>query len=75
MTEASTGAWAGGRTEIRRKESADSNEFVVGHYGGFDGSLGRDPDGDSLEGIGGRCGEFDEGLDGDFDGSLGMGPD
>ena len=47
------GAWAGGRTEIRWKESADSDEFVVGHYGGFDGSLGREPDGDSPGGVSG----------------------
>ena len=53
LTEASTGALAGNRMEIRWKESADGDEFVGGHYGGFDGSLGREPDRDSPGGVSG----------------------
>ena len=45
------------------------------HNGGFDGSLGRSPDGDSLDGIGGRRGGFDEDLDGDLNCGIGMDPD
>ena len=44
LTEASTGALAGIRTEILLKESADDAEIDEGLDGDFDGSLGMGPD-------------------------------